>query len=58
MRYQVIVYNNTDSSSAPDREHIADFRHRQHAIAFCQKITARAYVVDCFDDTVDYNNAN
>ena len=58
MRYRVVMNTGIDSAYCPDRERIADFRHKQHAIGFCEKITAIAYVVDCFDDTVVYVNHN
>jgi len=57
MRYRVVMLLGTDSPYCPDKEHVADFYHRQHAIAFCDKLHVVSYVVDCFDDTTIYSNA-
>lgn len=56
MKFQVIVFNGTNSANYQDREHVADFRHKHHAIGFAKKLLVHAYVVDCFDDTTVYCN--
>jgi hypothetical protein len=56
MRFRVIISTGVDSMSFPDKEHAADFRHKQHAVGFCDHIRTYAYVVDCFDDTIVYCN--